>query len=193
MGCELDELCDVRSGRSVCLAEYDSEVGDEGDPCESSLECLPGLGCFEQEGTTGGTCEAFCCGLVSGECEPGFRCEVGPTVEGDQGSWGRCVETTECDLLAPHDACAEGEGCYVISGDGATDCMIAGVLPVGADCEFVGDCEPGSLCTGRVEPTCVPLCNLEGFDICSEGERCRGYAHTQPSGAGLCTSIDANP
>ncbi len=120
-------------------------------------------------------------------CAVGERCAGGdPLVDGTATAWGRCVAVRACDVLAPEGVCAPGEGCYIVSPGGETDCRPAGGVPVGAACEGEADCVPGAFCAGLMARACVRICAV-GAGACPSGEgMCRAYPYSPP-GTGICS------
>jgi len=145
------------------------------DPCEQGLYCaadpsVPGLTTCQQSCQSGRYQ-----GLEPRACDgAGDYCS---TVEGNPYlEW--CVESAGCD---PTDtlACGEGQGCFLRPGDQASGADAAlsecyptfePAVPDGELCQFINDCNPGSLCWGPVRvpparweeaeilcrPTCLP-------------------------------------
>lgn len=104
-------------------------------------------------------------------------------------SWGRCVLPRWCDVLLRDTVCDPGEGCYIVSGRGDTDCRAAGTLEVGRACDSENACLPGLFCAGLMARTCVRICALGdgGAGICPSGEgSCRAYPYS-PAGTGICS------
>ncbi len=163
---------------------------DEGDACEEPGDCLPGLVCFRRG--DGGVCALPCCpGDDADVCGAEMRCAgAGTRVDGTSTDWWQCVPPRPCDPLHPEAACEPGEGCYIVSSTGETDCRRAGEAGVGDACEDQNDCAPGLFCGGLVSPTCVRICSLGDAGAAvtcpSEEGSCRAYGHS-PEGTGICT------
>lgn len=142
------------------------------DPCEQGLLCaadtaVPGLFTCQQ------SCQSGRQGLPSHLCgEAGQYCS---TAEGNPYlEW--CVQSAGCDPTDV-DACGEGQGCFLRPDDQSdaalSECYptFEPTVPDGELCQFINDCDPGSLCWGpvrvpparwdsaedvRCRPTCVP-------------------------------------
>jgi hypothetical protein len=191
--------CDPREGAAcgdagVCALSGEAPVctvvGTKaaGASCEAVDDCLPGLGCFMRAG--GGVCAAVCC---PGEatCPTDERCTgSGILVDGTETEWWSCVGTRTCDVLQPMDACERGEGCYIVSPEGDTDCLRAGAGEAGADCVDQNDCAAGYFCAGVTGGTCARICEIgasTGPRACPDGEgNCQAYPYS-PEGTGVCT------
>lgn len=161
-----------------------------GTPCETTMDCAPGLACFRtREG--GGECGRICCPEADA-CTDGAVCGgSGVLVDGTATSWGWCLPPRTCDVLRHDEVCEEREGCYIVDAEGHTECRVAGTGGPGDPCEAQEDCQPGFFC-GGIESTrgrCVRICRL-GADDCPPAEgRCVAQRHS-PDGTGFCT-IDA--
>lgn len=141
--------------------------GQPGDPCSfdgvvaATDSCNALSRCLVQDGSTMGTCVAFCTGTPeSPVCEGDSQC-----VMGFDGSVADCLP--QCHpATPPYFACSEGMGCYWSGA--AFECLSgAGSLGAGEPCEFVNDCAPGHLCgEAAMVPgcqgtgCCVPFCLL---------------------------------
>jgi hypothetical protein len=205
VGCTTED-CDPTAAASCTLgacalagtapACFDA-IGDAvaGASCSSSLECGRGLACFLTRG--GGQCREVCCPAgrldAPAPCPGEDRCTgTGVLVDNTPTDWRSCVTARECNVLSPTDACDPGEGCYVVTPTGGTDCLSAGRVAAGAACRGVNECEPGFFCAGPTgESTCVRLCDpSHGAAACPESEgTCRRWGHI-PDNAGLC-SVEA--
>ncbi len=165
-------------------------VGDagEGDPCGTTTDCTTGLGCFAQG--DGGICGRLCCPGDDAACGTGEQCAgTGMLVDGVDTPWGRCLASRSCDVLHPAETCEPGEGCYIVSATGDTECLRAGSADVGGACTAQNDCAAGLFCGGLTHMACLRICSLAdaGAAPCppTEGD-CRAYVHS-PAGTGLCT------
>lgn len=193
--------CDPRSVRpcsatpaSACLLENAGPTcepsvgsGREGDACVLDGDCGSTLACFAT--ATGGRCARVCCALDAYACGVGTaRCEApSMLVGGGMSMWGRCDEPHACDVLR-NDECDPGEGCYIVSGSGGTDCRPAGATPVSETCVESNDCAPGLVCAGVGVKKCARICSLAAVDACAEiaDTECRSYAYS-PEGTGVCS------
>lgn len=193
--------CDPRSVRpcsatpaSACLLEDEGPTcepsvgrGHEGDPCALDGDCGSTLACFAT--STGGRCARVCCALDPYACGVGpVRCEApSMLVGGGMSMWGRCDGPHACDVLRT-DECDPGEGCYIVSGTGDTDCRPAGVRAVTETCVESNDCTPGFVCAGVGIKKCARICSLGVMDACGDlpGTECRAYAYS-PAGTGVCS------
>lgn len=186
-GADATSACRLGPDGPRCVGEIGMQ--GLGTPCLASEECGPGLDCFAEPGGAG-RCERPCCAGEAEACPVGARCEAGARlVDGSATTWGRCVLVRACEVLAPERACEPGEGCYIVSPGGATDCRPAGSVPVGAPCDAPADCVPGAFCAGLMARTCVRICALGGSGAtgCPAGEgSCRAYPYSPP-GTGVCS------
>lgn len=190
--CEGGAVCEVQRGSTVCSSEISTGLG-EGESCYAPHDCEAGLICSIGRSVEVGTCRRPCCPLEGAtDCGEGLRCAfpARDPATAIAWSWGRCVPPRPCDPLAPERACDVREACYIVAGDGTTDCMNRGWQSVGESCERQSDCDEGLYCAGsglRLG-TCVRVCSVgDNRATCPIGEgSCVEYAHT-PAGLGLCT------
>lgn len=166
-------------------------LGVEGARCSAVGDCGAGLSCFLTR--AGGVCARVCCPLGrfegASDCAMGELCAgTGALVDGTVTDYRRCVAPRPCDLFDAMASCDHGEGCYIVDGEGHTDCRVAGAAAVGEACAAPSDCAPGLACAGLVSPTCVRVCSLRpGAEPCPTGEgECVAQAQS-PMGTGLCT------
>ena len=184
--CDGDAVCRLAGDGTMCI-DVVTEPVEEGGPCNTSAECEAGLACFRAG--DGGVCGRPCCPDRDEVCEGESTCRgSGLLVDGTDSGWLRC--TRSCRPLAPADACEPGEGCYIVTSTGGTDCRSAGTAEVGDPCVEQSDCASGLFCAGLSSPTCVRICSLGDAGAgttCPSGEgNCRAYSHSPP-GTGLCT------
>ncbi len=192
--------CDPREGApcgdaGVCALVADAPMCAEalgtkaaGATCEAVSDCLPGLACFMRAG--GGVCADVCC-PSDGVCPGDQHCTgAGILVDGTETEWWSCVGLRTCDVLRPAEACERGEGCYIVSTEGDTDCLRAGAGEAGADCVDQNDCASGYFCAGVTVGTCARICEIgatSGPRACPDGEgNCQAYPYS-PEGTGVCT------
>jgi len=159
-----------------------------GASCEVATDCLPGLACFAHRG--GGVCAEVCC-PTDGACGDDQRCTgTGILVDGIETDWWSCVGTRVCDVLDPADMCERGEGCYIVSPEGDTDCLRGGAGESGAACVEQNDCAAGYHCGGVTDLTCARICEIgatSGEGACPPTEgNCQAYPYS-PDGSGVCT------
>lgn len=182
--CGEAERCRLVGPAPTC----EREVGPSGVGalCRELDQCAGGLACVRR--TTGAVCGALCCPGDDGPCGPGERCAtVAVLADGTPAGWGVCTGRRPCDPFAPEATCEPGEGCYVVSGDGRTDCRAAGIAQVGERCDRQRDCVPGAFCGGAGVPgRCVALCALGGEPSCPASLRCAASPPTTPEGVGIC-------
>jgi hypothetical protein len=140
------------------------------DDCDATSFCWPET---EVDGEMVGTCLDFCGGsLDTPECPEGSECLISsdPVVT-------LCFPM--CDPVAQD--CADGLGCYW-SGT-AFNCIWTanppGVAP-GQPCEFVNECEPGSVCAdAAVMPNCEGTgCCASFCDLDLGDAQCAGVPDT---------------
>ncbi len=187
-GCTGELVCVLVGAQASCsVAAGDLEAGDS---CESTTECGQGGACFAT--LEGGVCGRICCPGDDAACERGERCGGSPMlIDGTHTGWGHCVRARRCELLAP-DACDPGEGCYIVSPEGATECQRAGEAIEGEACEAQSDCIAGLFCGGLNLRTCQRICRLEEAAACGPSADCVAYSHS-PEGTGLCTRDQSYP
>ncbi len=187
-GVELTNGCRLGADGPVCEGVLGTALA--GGDCATPDDCAAGLDCFAALGGAG-TCGLPCCPGDDASCGLGGRCASRPVlVGGAVTSWGRCVTTRACEVLRQDLVCDPGEGCYIVSSRGDTDCRAAGTLDVGASCDGEGACLPGLFCAGLMARTCVRICALGdgGAGVCPAGEgSCRAYPYS-PAGTGICST-----
>lgn len=155
-GCYFDSM-----DRSVlCVA---AGAGAEGATCESVNDCREGLTCDE------GECRKVCCGGSDANCSTGDICVSFSAMDGTPFGFGACRTPSGCNVI-DQTGCDAPTACYIISGDGSTDCITppasGGVQ--NAECMFLNECAPGFLCLGS---GCSRACNPMA-DACGEGLVC---------------------
>jgi len=179
-GCRLD------ADGPVCVGIVGTASADSG--CETADDCAAGLVCFASA-AGGGSCGTPCCPGDDTACGVSARCASTPTlIDGTVTRWGRCVPTRACDVLGPA-SCDSGDGCYIVSSRGDTDCRAAGTVEVGGTCDGESACLPGLFCAGLMARTCVRICALGdgGPGVCPSDEgSCRAYPYS-PAGTGICS------
>ena len=197
--------CDLQRPEESCGGTGSCQVGPEGPVCTEdtgsvedggfcveSSDCAEGLTCFWSD-MREGVCARPCCPGSTG-CALGQECVgAGVLTDGADSGWWRCAPPRSCELFEP-DACSPGEGCYIVSESGDTDCRRAGQGGVGDACAAQNDCAPGLFCGGVSGSTCVRICRLRANSPdCPDREgECVAYPHT-PDRAGLCTPDSAEP
>ncbi len=167
----------------------------EGEPCMSSRECAPGLGCAGEEGE--GQCLAFCCnGICNGENR---FCADRPLRLADQSEDQTflvpvCAEAQTCALGADATCEDEEQGCdcpgaftcTVVSADGNTGCVMPGDGKQGDDCP----CAPGYFCS-QAKKACLKMCEVNESGVCGELLTCQAGPNF-PEGWGLCIALPEN-
>jgi hypothetical protein len=183
-GCVLARVEPGAVAEPQCVA---AGTGADGDPCERSADCSPGLDCTRFDGA--GTCRRYCCELSRTEgCPAGQFCRVALELEMTASGAALCDRCDDCELGAA-DACGPERGCYPLSGAHVCSaCLPAGALDLGAPCALSTDCRPGSACF-RVGPLsrCTAFCAFGDDEACSGDAACKQVAGVQlPDGVGLC-------
>jgi len=187
VSCPEAESCVLSgAGAASCGA---AGAATDGSPCAASSDCAGGLACFRRG--EGGACARVCCPGHEGVCgDDGTACTgTGVLVDGTDSTWAHCALPRACNVLAPEEACEIGEGCYIVSATGGTDCQRAGTRGVGDLCVEQNDCAPGLSCNGITRRECARICALGDAEgpMCAPGEgECRAYSHS-PDGTGICT------
>lgn len=196
----LDPLsCAEGEGCLLALDEADAGVGAlpqcapvgaglDGDACQRSSDCGPGLDCTAFDGS--GTCRRYCCALNRSQgCPEGQFCRVGLRVDMASAGAALCDQCDGCDPMAA-DACSEGLACYPLSG--ASECMAclpAGTALRGSACTQSTECARGSACfrVSAEGSRCVVFCDLQTGAGCESGTSCRAVTGAAlSSGLGLC-------
>ncbi len=144
--------------------------------CESTLECAPGLACFDGEcrarSDAGSRIDA---GMDAGVCAPGQLARAGGCLD----------ECAHPDALA----CAEGDVCDV----GAGRCVASGTpgIVTGEDQPCgEGVCRPGTECS--VDDACEPIPACGRMSCTEDGTVCWGRSCTfaRPEGGCVPASLD---
>ncbi|MGE0324498.1 MAG: hypothetical protein AB7K71_20420 [Polyangiaceae bacterium] len=192
--------CHIRREGTSDLARRCELAGakDTGEPCTSSGDCMPGLGCVGEENL--GRCRPFCCDTETSCAEHSF-CAERPlrddaSAENGQLSVPVCAPADNCSLGEPYPCdntdptagcvCKEGTACTVVRADGTTSCVPPGAGTVGQDCP----CAAGHICS-QASGRCVRICKLGAANSeCGTG-RCQAPANF-PEGYGVCVSSDVD-
>ncbi|GAB4213124.1 MAG: hypothetical protein OHK0013_36690 [Sandaracinaceae bacterium] len=182
-------VCVVRAETAECAPR--AGRARRGAACATLEDCAAGLACFA-DGSGGGVCERVCCPGAD-HCGTAATCSGdGVLVDGTTSSWGRCSAPRACTLLDPM-SCPDREACYVVSADGATECLLVGAALEGETCELPNDCAAGLVCTGAFMRTCATLCQLSTTeDSCPGPALCVRQAYT-PEGIGVCVVASVAP
>lgn len=183
-GCLLEMVCRPVASGAECAVLTGS--GAAGAPCMSSEDCGPSLACF-RHGMVG-ACGRVCC-VGAADCAAPERCVADRALwDGSTTAWGECVAPRACDVLHPREVCDTGDGCYIVSASGETDCRPAGAAVEGADCVEPNDCAPGLFCGGLGRRTCARICAIPqgGGAACPTPAVCRAYTYS-PAGTGICS------
>ncbi|MFV8749928.1 ribulose phosphate epimerase [Nannocystaceae bacterium ST9] len=179
--CVPDSLDDPPWSSTTCVVvEGDHAPGDGctadgngGDDCDAASFC------FE------GTCLAMCAGSIEQPiCPDGSEC----LIQSD-GSLNLCLPL--CNPLEL-DACPNGQGCYLANGESFA-CFVTApdTAPIGGECGYVNDCEPGSFCAdAMVVPgceanvgCCAGFCSLAIGDAdcaAQPGTNCAPFYEAEP-------------
>ena len=156
------------------------------DNCDASSFCWNLMG---EEAPFLGECKAFCLGTPDApNCAEGTTCMIT-----NEGSITLCLDA--CDPLLQD--CDPSLQCIWFGGD--FGCLTSNQdLPAGEPCNFLNDCEPGSLCAiAELSPMCgddsccVALCDTEQPDTCAAELECaslfsEGQAPMGKELLGLC-------
>ncbi|MFO0590168.1 MAG: hypothetical protein U0441_21680 [Polyangiaceae bacterium] len=159
--------------------------GAEFAPCNSALDCGPGLGCVLSSDQSTGVCRYYCCGDTE-KCLPNTYCAPRPMAEAADPDVQIpvCVDADNCTLLAD-DQCDAGTVCTVVRADGTTSCQAPGAGKQGDSCP----CAAGYACT-KLKNQCHKICHTDPGALpqeCGEGYSCQGN-NVLPDGFGLCIS-----
>lgn len=163
-----------------------------GSPTSGYDSCGAGLICWDVDADSlQGLCYAQCTGSPDAPvCPVGSGCS-----KTNQGSVNVCL--ADCDPLT--DMCPEKQVC-IPDGDDQFLCLAAGgAVDVGAPCEYVNECAPGSMCvtastSALCDPQssfcCLPFCSLKD-PVCPTDLVCvsyfqEGMAPTEHADLGLC-------
>lgn len=181
----VEATCALAAGTSACVAKT-GELG-EGEACTGAADCAAGLACFSDgySGTCGRVCCADSASADTSACEDDETCVSATAIDGTTTSWGRCTTARTCTLLADVSGCETGEGCYVVDWAGTTRCLSAGRATTGQTCAASNDCEPGLVCVGAIERTCLALCAVSTGRPCGATASCVRQSYT-PEGIGVC-------
>jgi hypothetical protein len=184
--CDDAGVCTLSASAPVCETTVGTKA--EGASCELVTDCLPGFACFARRG--GGVCARVCCPADGSSCGEERCTGSGSLVDGTETEWWSCVGPRTCDVLDASDDCEAGEGCYIVTPAGETDCLRAGEGEGGSDCVNQNDCTAGYFCAGVTGGTCSRICEIgatSGEGSCRPGEgNCQAYPYS-PAGSGVCT------
>ncbi len=164
--------------------------GELDDPCVSSSDCQPGLGCVAEG--LGGRCRPYCCAGAS-ECPTGTYCaerQLRETVSTDTTILlPVCMPAENCSLAEQYPCpegmqcqCSEGKACMVVRADGTTACVAPGAGESGDSCP----CAWGHVCS-QASGTCKKLClttSNSPNEACGDGA-CQ-VSSSLPENWGIC-------
>ncbi len=195
--CPPDEVCVIEEYDSVVRFVCKSPDGlmlAEGETCQASEECEPGLACVWSQGQDLGRCLSLCCAARGlNPCQQDAYCRHNVSLSnGSTSDWGVCEPTESCQLFNPDKACSDPEhACYLVDQNmGLEQCRRQGSRMVGESCQHQQDCASGLFCQGGIQPRCVRLCDLQGGDGdqgCALGETCEPFGAAS-LGVGICRS-----
>jgi hypothetical protein len=166
------------------------------DPCTSSVDCAPGLGCVGM--MRAGRCLPFCCGDDDKDtCDTGFYCAQRPLRSEELGEADGplvpvCARADNCNLgeqkdcTGPRCLCGPDMACKLVR-DGTTSCMPLGDTPgqAGDKCP----CDRGYHCSTATKPAmCVKTCDLDEKDSETCGQGVCQAAAALPTGWGICVA-----
>lgn len=167
------------------------------DPCTSSLDCAPGLGCVGM--VRAGRCLPFCCGDDDKDtCDTGFYCAQRPLRSEELGEADGplvpvCARADGCslgeqkDCTGPRCLCGPDMTCTLVRENGTTSCMPLAERPgqAGDECP----CDRGYLCSTATKPAmCVKTCDLDEKDSVTCGQGVCQSAAALPPGWGICVA-----
>lgn len=192
--------CHIRREATSSLVRRCEVAGSKasGEPCTSSGDCLPGLGCVGEENV--GRCRPFCCDTET-SCDDDSFCAARPLRDDADPTLGQlsvpvCAPADNCSLGEPYPCddtdpnagcvCKEGTACTVVRADGTTSCVPPGTGTAGQECP----CAAGHICS-QASGRCVRICKLGAADSeCGTG-RCQAPANF-PEGFGVCVASDVD-
>lgn len=184
----------LSSGGSVRRSCGAAGLQEAEQPCTSSLDCAPGLGCVGM--VRAGRCLPYCCGVGADTCGAGFYCAQRPLRDDALGEADGplvpvCDRADNCSLGEQKDCsgsrclCGPDMACTLVRSDGTTSCVPLAASPgqAGEPCP----CDRGYHCSQATKPaTCVKTCDLDENDSnpCGQGV-CQASA-VLPAGWGIC-------
>jgi hypothetical protein len=161
--------------------------GANGDACEHSSDCGPGLDCTAFDGT--GVCREYCCNLSrTDDCPDSQFCALSVGSGSSPSGAALCEPCSGCDP-ANAKACEAGFACYPLPGStSCTACLPAGTNKPGEKCTLTTDCVAGSACFRFADSAsrCVDLCNIEKSGGCLAPKKCTAVAGKLPKDLALC-------
>jgi hypothetical protein len=192
-GCQLSLADDGSSVQRACGVAGSQELEE---PCTSSLDCAPGLGCVGM--ARAGRCLPFCCGVGADDtCAEGFYCALRPLRsealgEADGPEVPVCARADKCNLgeqkdcTGPRCLCGPNMKCTLVR-DETTSCVPLADMPgqAGEACP----CDRGLHCSqAGDEPVCVKTCDLDEEDSATCGQGVCQAAAALPPGWGICVA-----
>jgi hypothetical protein len=169
------------------------------EPCTSSLDCAPGLGCVGM--VRAGRCLPFCCGESDSDtCDTGFYCAQRPLRSEELGEADGplvpvCARADNCslgeqkDCEGPRCLCGPDMACRLVRNDGTTSCLPLSDTPTPGQAGDACPCDRGYHCSTATEPAmCVKTCDLDekASETCGQGV-CQPAA-ALPAGWGICVA-----
>jgi len=170
VGCEAGENCTLGDADNNLYCLPAGTVALYGDCTADPTACVRGA-CLGSEAEA--SCLPFC--DDSADCTDGRPCNIG--LQGTDLTFCGDIPTS-CNVLTQD--CTNGEGCYIISQAGATDCSPSNGIATGQSCRFLNDCQPGNICAGGAGAgKCSKFCDTAVTpSTCPEGTTCQGLGIT---------------
>ncbi len=170
------DVWDANKCTTVGVSVIGASCKATGSPTSGYDSCAAGLICWDVDANTLlGVCYALCSGdPLDPVCPPGSGCSMT-----NQGAVNVCL--ADCDPLT--NKCPEGQVCVPDGGDQFLCQAAGGAVAVGAPCEYVNECEPGSMCVNSETSAlcdaqspfcCLPFCSLND-PVCPTDLVCLSY------------------
>ncbi len=180
----------VRSADGLAAAKcVAAGGGHDGDFCQKSGDCAPGLACVvhpSDKGLNAGRCRTYCCESTEKSCATGTYCGLLPLYEPskpfpDALPIPVCAPATGCTLLDPG-SCGESQSCTLVNSK-TTTCVPIGDGQAGDACP----CAAGHYCNAA-SLHCRKICHLGGDPSECPAGVCVLGGDMFPDGFGVCSS-----
>lgn len=199
--CGAGATCANVPGTATFTCGLQVSSGEANDPCTTSSECAPGLGC-----ALDGVCRAWC-PLSTDATDAGDAGSAAASIASDapttgnlcpeyseclpfdtSGGLGLCgapcpvpdVADSECSIIPTTCGCSDGNTCQV-DVTGKTQCVAPGDHTAMEWCSKNADCAAGLSCVGAL---CRPICDTELLP-CADGSGCV-RASSAPNSPSMC-------
>lgn len=169
-GCSPGQMCDYRSGTRGC---FSAGTRTEGQACDTSNPCAPGLTCTGPSGAT--FCARYC--DSDSDCPSGGGSLCLMEIQDSGGASLHNICGIDCDPLT-NTGCRSNTSCEIMgvrmgTSEAVTWCRGINVLPLPFPVCGVDSCPAGETCVGS--GTCTTYCRIGRAGDCPSPQVCTAY------------------